>query len=156
MLVSLTAEPRSEFGKGAARRTRRSGLVPAVVYGSNLAPIHVSLPEHALMMALKKPFVTLEINIDGSQYVAAPRQIQRDPVRQTIEHVDLVIIEAAEVAERSARADVAVAEAEAAAIASAEPIRGGGESEYDHELAVEAEHAAEAEAASDAAAADED
>ncbi len=147
MLVSLTAAPRSEFGKGAARRTRRSGRVPAVVYGSNVAPVHVSLPEHDLMMALKKPFVTLEITLDGAKYVAAPRQIQRDPVRQTIEHVDLVIIEAAEVAERSARADVAVAEAEAAAEASTQPIRGGGESEYDHELAVEAAHAAEAEAA---------
>jgi len=154
MLVSLTAEPRSEFGKGAARRTRRSGRVPAVVYGSSVAPIHVSLPEHDLMMALKKPFVTLEISLDSTKYIAAPRQIQRDPVRQTIEHVDLVVIDASEVAERSARADVAVAEAEAAAVAAAEPVRGGGESEYEHELAVEAQHAAEAEAAADAAAAE--
>jgi len=152
MLVSLTAEPRNEFGKGAARRTRRSGRVPAVVYGTNLAPIHVSLPEHELMLALKKPLVTLEIAIDSKTFITAPRQIQRDPVRRTIEHVDLVILEATEAKERLARATVATAEAAAEAEAAAAPVRGGGESEFDHEQAVEAAHAAEAEAA---AAADE-
>lgn len=150
MLVTMTAESRTEFGKGAARRTRRAGRVPAVVYGSNLDPIHVSLPEHELMMALKKPFVTLEVSLDGATYTAAPRQIQRDPVRQTIEHVDLVIIDKAEVAARLKKANVAEAEAEAEAEAAAAPVRGGGQSEYEHELEVEAEHAA-AEAAAAAA-----
>jgi len=142
MLVSLAAESRTEFGKGAARRTRRAGRIPAVLYGTDLAPIHVSLPEHELMMALKKPFVTFSVTIDGATYTTAPRQIQRDPVRQTVEHVDLVLVDKAEVAARLKKANVAEAEAEAEAELALQPIRGGGQSEYEHELEVEAEHAA--------------
>ena len=142
MLVSLAAESRTEFGKGAARRTRRAGRSPAVLYGTDLAPIHVSLPEHELMMALKKPFVTFSVTIDGATYTTAPRQIQRDPVRQTVEHVDLVLVDKAEVAARLKKANVAEAEAEAEAELALQPIRGGGQSEYEHELEVEAEHAA--------------
>jgi len=153
MLVSLAAESRTEFGKGAARRTRRAGRIPAVLYGTDLAPIHVSLPEHELMMALKKPFVTFSVTIDGATYTTAPRQIQRDPVRQTVEHVDLVLVDKAEVAARLKKANVAEAEAEAEAELALQPIRGGGQSEYEHELEVEAEHAA-AEAA--AVASDDD
>ena len=111
-------------------------------YGTDLAPIHVSLPEHELMMALKKPFVTFSVTIDGATYTTAPRQIQRDPVRQTVEHVDLVLVDKAEVAARLKKANVAEAEAEAEAELALQPIRGGGQSEYEHELEVEAEHAA--------------
>lgn len=112
--VSIAAEPRSDFGKGAARRLRRSGGVPAVIYGSGTELTHVSLPGHDLMLALKKPKVTLTVQIDGRSVTVAPRQVQRDPVRQVIEHVDLVVISAAEARERAAEAEAIVA-AEAAA-----------------------------------------
>lgn len=112
--VSITAEPRSDFGKGAARRLRRSGAVPAVIYGSGTELTHVSLPGHDLMLALKKPKVTLAVQIGGKSVTVAPRQVQRDPVKQVIEHVDLVVISAAEARERAAEAQV-IALAEAAA-----------------------------------------
>lgn len=113
--VSITAQPRSEFGKGAARRLRRSGAVPAVIYGDGDAVRHVSLPGHDLMLALKKPKVTLAVQLAGASVTVAPRQVQRDPVRQIIEHVDLVVITAAEARERAAEAEAIVA-AEAAAV----------------------------------------
>lgn len=112
--VSISAEPRSDFGKGAARRLRRSGSVPAVIYGSGTELTHVSLPGHELMLALKKPKVTLAVQISGKSVTVAPRQVQRDPVKQVIEHVDLVVISAAEARERAAEAE-AIAAAEAAA-----------------------------------------
>ncbi len=112
--VTIEAQPRSEFGKGAARRLRRSGAVPAVIYGDGNDVRHVSLPGHDLMLALKKPKVTLSVQLAGGSVTVAPRQVQRDPVRQVIEHVDLVVISAAEARERAAEAQ-ALVQAEAAA-----------------------------------------
>ena len=112
--VHLTAVPRSDFGKGAARRLRRSGLVPAVIYGHGTDPIHVALDGHDLTQALKKPRVVLAVTLDGREHVVAPRDVQRDVVRQLLEHVDLVEIDRAEAAQRAAVA-VAIAAAEAAA-----------------------------------------
>jgi large subunit ribosomal protein L25 len=90
--VKIDAESRSQFGKGAARRLRREGKVPAVVYGHGSDPRHVALPGHELMLALKTPNVLLEINIDGSDELTLPKSVQRDPVRYTLEHVDLVLV----------------------------------------------------------------
>ena len=112
--VHLTAVPRSDFGKGAARRLRRSGLVPAVIYGHGTDPIHVALDGLDLTQALKKPRVVLAVTLDGREHVVAPRDVQRDVVRQLLEHVDLVEIDRAEAAQRAAVA-VAIAAAEAAA-----------------------------------------
>lgn len=108
--VSIKAEPRSEFGKGAARRTRRAGRVPAVIYGQGTEPRHVSLPDHELTLALRYAGLVLEVEFEGKKQLAAPRDVQRDPVRRVIEHVDLVLITAAEA---DARVE-AGAEAEAA------------------------------------------
>lgn len=112
--VHLTAQPRSDFGKGASRRLRRAGFVPAVIYGPKTELRHVALNAHDLTQALKKPRVVLAIEVGGSQYTVAPRDVQRDVVRQVLEHVDLVVIDAAEVTARAAAAE-AIAAAEAAA-----------------------------------------
>ncbi len=90
--VSITAEPRSDFGKGAARRSRRAGLVPAVIYGHGQEIQHVALPDHALSLALRKPGVVLEVVFEGKTTLVAPRDVQRDPVKRVIEHVDLVVV----------------------------------------------------------------
>ena len=98
--VSITAEARSDFGKGAARRTRRAGLVPAVIYGKGQEPQHVALPDHDLALALRNPGVVLEVTVEGKTVLVAPRDVQRDPVKRVLEHVDLVVITKAEAEER--------------------------------------------------------
>lgn len=93
----LSASARTEFGKGAARRVRRSGLIPAVVYGHGTDPQHIALPGHATMMALKMANVLLEIRVDGGkELLALAKDVQRDPVKNVIEHVDLVIVKRGE------------------------------------------------------------
>lgn len=87
--VSIAAQPRTEFGKGAARRTRRAHLVPAVIYGHGTDTRHVSLPGHELMLALKGgPNTLLRV---GDELVL-PKAVQRDPIKGFLEHVDLVIV----------------------------------------------------------------
>lgn len=91
--VELRSVARAEFGKGAARRLRRSDLVPAVLYGHGAEPVHVALPAHQTLLALRQANVLLSIAMpDGSAQLALPKQVQRDPVRDTIEHVDLLIV----------------------------------------------------------------
>jgi large subunit ribosomal protein L25 len=90
--VKIPAAQRTEFGKGAARRLRRAHQVPAVVYGHGTDPVHVSLPGHATMLALKKNNVLLTLDIDGKSTLALPKAVQRDPLKGTIEHVDLLIV----------------------------------------------------------------
>jgi large subunit ribosomal protein L25 len=92
----IASEPRTEFGKGAARRTRRAKRVPAVVYGHGTAPLHVSLPEHELMLALKHANVLLELDLETGRELTLPKSVQRDPVRLSLEHVDLVIVKRGE------------------------------------------------------------
>ena len=90
--VRIAAEPRTEFGKGAARRIRRASKVPAVLYGHGAAPRHISLPGHDLMLALKTPNVLLNIELNGGRELALPRDVQRDPIKGFLEHVDLVVV----------------------------------------------------------------
>jgi large subunit ribosomal protein L25 len=91
--VRIAAEQRSEFGKGAARRTRREGRVPAIVYGHGTDTRHVTLPGHELMMALKTPNVLIRIDgLPGGSQLALPKAVQRDPIRGFIEHVDLIMV----------------------------------------------------------------
>jgi large subunit ribosomal protein L25 len=90
--VKLIAELRTEFGKGAARRIRRADKVPAVLYGHGTAPIHIALPGHETLLALRTANALLSIEVDGSSQLALPKQVQRDPLKHTIEHVDLVIV----------------------------------------------------------------
>jgi large subunit ribosomal protein L25 len=138
MNIRLEAEPRSDFGKGAARRLRRSGRIPVVLYGSGAELVHLSLPGHDLEQALRKPKVTLEIVQGASTTLVKPRDVQRDPVRRTIEHVDLIVVSAAEARERAAEAEVLVAEAAAAAEAAASAPAPKGPSEDTEAPAAEA------------------
>jgi large subunit ribosomal protein L25 len=89
--VRIKAELRTEFGKGAARRTRRAGRVPAVIYGHGSQARHLSLPEHELMLALKTPNALLRLEgLPGRSGLALPKAVQRDPIKGVIEHVDLI------------------------------------------------------------------
>ena len=90
--VKLTAELRTEFGKGAARRIRRAHKVPAVLYGHGSDPIHISLPGHETLLALRTANALLSIDVNGTSQLALPKQVQRDPLKHTIDHVDLVIV----------------------------------------------------------------
>ncbi|WGP07354.1 50S ribosomal protein L25/general stress protein Ctc [Bacillus subtilis] len=94
----LLAEARNEFGKGAARRIRRAGRIPAVIYGHGGEPVHVSLEGHATMLALKHANALLEIeSTDGSKNVLAiARDVQIEPVRRNIEHLDLIVVKRGE------------------------------------------------------------
>ena len=94
--VKLTAELRTEFGKGAARRIRRADKVPAVLYGHGTDPIHISLPGHETLLALRVANALLSIEVNGDSQLALPKQVQRDPLKHTIEHVDLVIVRSGE------------------------------------------------------------
>jgi large subunit ribosomal protein L25 len=91
--VRISSEPRTEFGKGAARRVRRAAMVPAVLYGHGTATRHVSLPGHELMLALKGGANTLlEVEIDGDTELALPKQVVRDPLKGFLEHIDLLLV----------------------------------------------------------------
>jgi len=91
--VRIVAEPRTEFGKGAARRVRRAGRVPAIVYGHGTDTRHVTLPGHELLMALKTPNVLIEVDgLSSRAQLTLPKAVQRDPIRGHIEHVDLILV----------------------------------------------------------------
>jgi large subunit ribosomal protein L25 len=91
---NITAEPRTEFGKGAARRIRRAAKVPAVLYGHGTDPVHITLPGHDTMLALKHGGANalLTITVNGAEQLALPKQIQRDPIKGFLEHLDLLIV----------------------------------------------------------------
>ncbi|MEV4999651.1 50S ribosomal protein L25/general stress protein Ctc [Nocardioides sp. LML1-1-1.1] len=94
----IKAELRTEFGKGAARRIRREHKIPAVVYGHGNEPIHLTLPGHDTMMAIKHGGANalLELDIDGDAQLALTKQVQVDPVRRVLEHVDFVAVKRGE------------------------------------------------------------
>ena len=94
----ITAERRTEFGKGAARRVRRADKIPAVVYGHGADPIHLTLPGHDTMMAIKHGGANalLDLDIDGESQLALTKQVQIDPIRRVIEHVDFVAVKRGE------------------------------------------------------------
>ncbi|UIX33483.1 50S ribosomal protein L25/general stress protein Ctc [Streptomyces sp. GQFP] len=94
--VKLTAETRTEFGKGAARRIRREAKVPAVVYGHGADPVHIALPGHELALALRTPNVLLTLDIEGRTELAIPKAVQRDPLKGFLEHVDLLTVKRGE------------------------------------------------------------
>ena len=88
----LVAIPRTAFGKGAARTIRREGNIPAVMYGHGTDPVHISLPGHQTMMALKVANALLTIEIDGVDQLALAKDVQRDVLLRIIDHVDLVVV----------------------------------------------------------------
>ncbi|MFF5146206.1 50S ribosomal protein L25/general stress protein Ctc [Streptomyces sp. NPDC013157] len=95
--VKITAETRTEFGKGAARRIRRDSKVPGVLYGHGSDPIHLTLPGHDLLLALRTPNVLISLDIDGkSNELAIPKSVVRDPIKGFLEHVDLLLVKRGE------------------------------------------------------------
>ena len=91
--VRIAAEPRTEFGKGPARRERLAGRVPAVLYGHGTDTRHVTLPGHEVMMALKTANVLIRLDgLPGGNQLVLPKAVQRNPIRGTIEHVDLILV----------------------------------------------------------------
>jgi len=98
--VKISAEPRTEFGKGGARRTRRAGLVPAVLYGHGEKPQHIALPAREFAAAIRhgglNQVFTIDINGASGTTLALPKAIQRDPIKETYEHVDLIIVKRGE------------------------------------------------------------
>ncbi|MGW1956273.1 50S ribosomal protein L25/general stress protein Ctc [Streptomyces sp. NPDC001920] len=95
--VKLSAETRTEFGKGAARRIRRDNKVPGVLYGHGSDPLHLTLPGHDLLLALRTPNVLIALDIDGkTNELAIPKAVQRDPLKGFLEHVDLQLVKRGE------------------------------------------------------------
>jgi large subunit ribosomal protein L25 len=92
----LVAEKRTQFGKGAARKIRRAHKIPAVMYGHGTEPVHITLPGHETMMALKQVNTLLTIEIDGKEELALAKDVQRDAIKPVIEHVDLVVVKRGE------------------------------------------------------------
>ncbi|KUN97938.1 50S ribosomal protein L25/general stress protein Ctc [Streptomyces caeruleatus] len=95
--VKISAETRTEFGKGAARRIRRDSKVPGVLYGHGADPLHLTLPGHELLLALRTPNVLIALDIDGkSNELAIPKAVQRDAIKGFLEHVDLLLVKRGE------------------------------------------------------------
>jgi len=95
--VHIAATSRTEFGKGAARRERRAGRVPAVLYGHGTQPRHVSLPGHDVLLALRTANVLIRLDgLSSGSELALPKAVQRDPIKGTVEHVDLILVRSGE------------------------------------------------------------
>jgi len=94
--LTLVAEPRTEFGKGFARRARAAGKIPAVLYGHGTDPVHITLPAHDTAMALKHANALLTIQIGKDSQLAIAKDVQREPVHRVIEHIDLIIVKKGE------------------------------------------------------------
>lgn len=92
----LAAEVRTEFGKGFARRARMANLIPAVIYGHGAEPIHITLPAKATTLAVRTANALLTLDIDGEQHLALVKDIQRNPIKQIIEHLDLLTVRTGE------------------------------------------------------------
>ena len=89
---NITADVRESFGKGAARKLRVLGKIPAVVYGHGTEPQHLSLPGHEVALLLRKSNAVLDLDIAGTRVLALVKDVQKDPVKQLIEHIDLIVI----------------------------------------------------------------
>jgi large subunit ribosomal protein L25 len=89
---SVSAELRTSFGKGAARKLRATGKIPAVLYGHGTEPVHVALPGHQVALILRKANAVLDLDIEGTEQAALVKDVQKDPVMQIIEHIDLIVL----------------------------------------------------------------
>ncbi|GAA2067818.1 50S ribosomal protein L25/general stress protein Ctc [Microbacterium hatanonis] len=92
----VSAELRENFGKGFARRLRAEGKIPAVIYGHGTDPKHVSLPGHQVSLLIRRANALLELDIAGTPELALVKDVQKDPVRQIIEHIDLLVVKKGE------------------------------------------------------------
>ncbi|WP_404475435.1 50S ribosomal protein L25/general stress protein Ctc [Microbacterium aerolatum] len=94
--TKVHAEVREQFGKGFARRLRAAGKIPAVIYGHGTEPVHVALPGHQVSLIIRRANALLELDIDGKDQLALVKDVQKDPVRQIIEHIDLLVVKKGE------------------------------------------------------------
>jgi large subunit ribosomal protein L25 len=92
----VVAENRESFGKGAARKIRAAGKIPAVIYGHGSDPRHVTLPAHQVGLILRKANALLDLDVDGTSELVLVKDVQKDPVRLIIEHIDLIVIKKGE------------------------------------------------------------
>ncbi|MBL3698583.1 50S ribosomal protein L25/general stress protein Ctc [Leucobacter luti] len=95
----LVGTPRDTFGKGVARKLRAIGQTPAVVYGHGTDPVHISLETHPLSLILRQANALIEVDVDGKKHLVLVKDVQKDPVRQIIEHVDLIVVKKGETVE---------------------------------------------------------
>jgi len=94
--TKVVAELREQFGKGFARRLRAAGKIPAVIYGHGTDPVHVALPGHQVSLLIRRANALLELEIDGEQQLTLVKDVQKDPVHQIIEHIDLLVVKKGE------------------------------------------------------------
>jgi large subunit ribosomal protein L25 len=96
MADRISAERRETFGKGAARKLRATGRIPAVLYGHGTDPVHISLPGHEVSLIVRRANAVLDLDVAGTTQLALVKDVQRDPVKQVIEHVDLMLVRSGE------------------------------------------------------------
>ena len=94
--TKVHAELRENFGKGFARRLRAAGKIPAVIYGHGTEPVHVALPGHQVALLIRKANVVLELDVNGTHQLTLVKDVQKDPVHQIIEHIDLLVVKKGE------------------------------------------------------------
>ena len=94
--TKVHAEFRESFGKGFARRLRAAGKIPAVIYGHGTDPVHVALPGHQVSLLIRRANAVLELELDGKQQLTLVKDVQKDPVHQIIEHIDLLVVKKGE------------------------------------------------------------
>jgi len=94
--TKVHAELRESFGKGFARRLRAAGQIPAVIYGHGTEPVHVALPGHQVALLIRRANVVLELDVNGTQQLTLVKDVQKDPVHQIIEHIDLLVVKKGE------------------------------------------------------------
>jgi large subunit ribosomal protein L25 len=94
--TKVHAEVRENFGKGFARRLRAAGKIPAVIYGHGTDPVHVALPGHQIALLIRRANVVLELDVNGRKELTLVKDVQKDPVHQIIEHIDLLVVKKGE------------------------------------------------------------
>jgi large subunit ribosomal protein L25 len=90
--TKVQAELRENFGKGYARRLRAAGKIPAVIYGHGTSPVHVALPGHQVSLLIRRANAVLELDVNGTEQLTLVKDVQKDPVHQIIEHIDLLVV----------------------------------------------------------------
>lgn len=95
----LVATTRNTFGKGVARKLRAAGRTPVVMYGHGTDPVHMSVETHPLSLILRQANAIIELDIEGRKELVLVKDVQKDPVRQIIEHLDLIVVKQGELVE---------------------------------------------------------